>query len=226
MAPARCSPSTRSRRRGASRRSARHARSRSDERVLAPRGRAMPLGISDPGRLGTRSIDGAARAVDRRKGSLVHGAADADLWSTLALFESRLARSLGRGGVWLAGDAAHQAAPVSVHSMNSGLVESRELAARISRVKRAGAPPSLLEEFANERTSVATAPRRGPGGARASRGRPVGPGGPGEDRRLDSCLGRRPRTAAQADRPHSRAVRARARALDCGNTRDRNCRPK
>src|SRR6185503_16542454 len=40
-------------------------------------------------------------------------------WSTVGLFESRLTRSFGQGGVWLAGDAAHQAAPVGVHSMNS-----------------------------------------------------------------------------------------------------------
>jgi 2-polyprenyl-6-methoxyphenol hydroxylase-like FAD-dependent oxidoreductase len=69
-------------------------------------------------------------------------------WSTLGLFEWRLARSFGKGGVWLAGDAAHQAAPVGVHSMNSGLVEARELAARISRIQRAGAAPTLLQEFA------------------------------------------------------------------------------
>jgi 2-polyprenyl-6-methoxyphenol hydroxylase-like FAD-dependent oxidoreductase len=69
-------------------------------------------------------------------------------WSTLALFERRLARTLGKGGVWLAGDAAHQAAPVGVHSMNSGLVEARELAARISRIQREGGGPSLLQEFA------------------------------------------------------------------------------
>jgi 3-(3-hydroxy-phenyl)propionate hydroxylase len=71
-------------------------------------------------------------------------------WSTLALFEWRLARSFGKGGVWLAGDAAHQAAPVGVHSMNSGLVEARELAARISRIQHAGGAPSLLDEFATE----------------------------------------------------------------------------
>jgi 2-polyprenyl-6-methoxyphenol hydroxylase-like FAD-dependent oxidoreductase len=71
-------------------------------------------------------------------------------WSTLGLFERRLARSFGTGGVWLAGDAAHQAAPVGVHSMNSGLVEARELAARISRVQRAGEAPSLLQAFAAE----------------------------------------------------------------------------
>ena len=71
-------------------------------------------------------------------------------WSTLALFEARLARSFGKGGVWLAGDAAHQAAPVGVHSLNSGLVEARELATRMMRILRAGGAASLLEEFATE----------------------------------------------------------------------------
>jgi 2-polyprenyl-6-methoxyphenol hydroxylase-like FAD-dependent oxidoreductase len=69
-------------------------------------------------------------------------------WSTLAVFEPRLSRSFGKGGVWLAGDAAHQAAPIGVHSMNSGLVEARELAACISRILRGEGPSSLLDEFA------------------------------------------------------------------------------
>ena len=71
-------------------------------------------------------------------------------WSTLGLFERRLSRSFGKGGVWLAGDAAHQAAPIGVHSMNSGLAEAHELAVRISRILRAGERPSLLEEFGTE----------------------------------------------------------------------------
>jgi 2-polyprenyl-6-methoxyphenol hydroxylase-like FAD-dependent oxidoreductase len=71
-------------------------------------------------------------------------------WSTLGLFERRLTRTFGEGRIWLAGDAAHQAAPVGVHSMNSGLVEARELAARISRIQRKGGAPSLLQEFATE----------------------------------------------------------------------------
>jgi 2-polyprenyl-6-methoxyphenol hydroxylase-like FAD-dependent oxidoreductase len=71
-------------------------------------------------------------------------------WSTLGRFEPRLTRSFGHGRVWLAGDAAHHATPVGVHSMNSGLVEARELATRISRIQRAGGAPSLLQEFATE----------------------------------------------------------------------------
>jgi 2-polyprenyl-6-methoxyphenol hydroxylase-like FAD-dependent oxidoreductase len=71
-------------------------------------------------------------------------------WSTLALFEGRLVRSFGKGGVWLAGDAAHLAAPIGVHSLNSGLAEARELATRMTRILRAGGAASLLEEFATE----------------------------------------------------------------------------
>jgi len=71
-------------------------------------------------------------------------------WSTLGLFEPRLTRSFGRGSVWLAGDAAHQAAPVGVQSMNSGLVEARELAVRISRILRGEAAPALLDEFGRQ----------------------------------------------------------------------------
>jgi pentachlorophenol monooxygenase len=71
-------------------------------------------------------------------------------WSTMGLFESRLTRSFGKGRVWLAGDAAHQATPIGVHSMNSGLVEARELATRIARTLHGEGPSSLLEEFASE----------------------------------------------------------------------------
>jgi 2-polyprenyl-6-methoxyphenol hydroxylase-like FAD-dependent oxidoreductase len=61
-----------------------------------------------------------------------------------------VARSFGKGGVWLAGDAAHQAAPVAVLSMNSGLVEARELATRLMRILRAGGETTLLQQFAAE----------------------------------------------------------------------------
>ena len=63
-------------------------------------------------------------------------------WSTLGLFESRAARSFGQGGVWLAGDAAHQAAPVGVQSMNLGLV------VRMAESLRAGGTAAGLQEWA------------------------------------------------------------------------------
>ena len=84
------------------------------------------------------------------------GRASQVYWSTLARFDQRLARSFGQNGVWLAGDAAHQAAPVGVQSMNSGLFEARELAARISWALRERRAP-MLDELAAE---IQTAWRR------------------------------------------------------------------
>ena len=147
-------------------------------------------------------------------------------WSTLGLFQRRLTRSFGKGGVWLAGDAAHQAAPVGVHSMNSGLVEARELAARMMRILRAGGPRRYSRNSRPRRTKrgngsttpppTAHSTRGGdpgrPGGARASRAGLLGPADRGEDPRLHACLGRGCRTAAQADRSHGCAVRARPRS--------------
>ena len=69
-------------------------------------------------------------------------------WSTLGLFERQLARTFGKQNVLLAGDAAHQAGPVAVHSMNAGLVEAHELASRIAQIQRSEGTPTLLDEFA------------------------------------------------------------------------------
>lgn len=61
-------------------------------------------------------------------------AAPGDLaWSVAVQFERRLVSSLGRGGVWLAGDAAHLGPPIGVHSMNVGLAEAVDLAERCAR---------------------------------------------------------------------------------------------
>ena len=62
-------------------------------------------------------------------------------WSTCALFESRLARSFGKGGVWLAGRRAQ-------HEFGAG--GSARLAVRMMRILRAAGAASLLEEFATE----------------------------------------------------------------------------
>lgn len=72
-------------------------------------------------------------------------------WSVAVQFERRLASSFGRGGVWLAGDAAHLALPAGVHSMNLGLAEAHELGERIARVARKGGPADLLDDYGRER---------------------------------------------------------------------------
>jgi 2-polyprenyl-6-methoxyphenol hydroxylase-like FAD-dependent oxidoreductase len=67
------------------------------------------------------------------------------VWSTAVRFERRLAGRFGRDTVWLAGDAAHLASPIGNHSLNSGLREAHELAARVTRLLRQKAPADLLE---------------------------------------------------------------------------------
>jgi 2-polyprenyl-6-methoxyphenol hydroxylase-like FAD-dependent oxidoreductase len=49
-------------------------------------------------------------------------------WSVAVRFEHRLAERFGEGRAWLAGDAAHLAGPIGVHSMNLGLAEAEPLA--------------------------------------------------------------------------------------------------
>ncbi len=49
-------------------------------------------------------------------------------WRMIVRFEKRLAERFGNGRVWLAGDAAHLAAPIGMQSMNIGIREAGELA--------------------------------------------------------------------------------------------------
>jgi 2-polyprenyl-6-methoxyphenol hydroxylase-like FAD-dependent oxidoreductase len=57
-------------------------------------------------------------------------------WSIELRFERRLASSLGRGRVWLAGDAAHLTGPAGMQSMNAGLAEASSLVERLTQVAR------------------------------------------------------------------------------------------
>ena len=68
-------------------------------------------------------------------------------WRTLVRFEKRLASKFGEGGMWLAGDAAHLTGPAGVQSMNLGLFEGHDLAARIADVVKGGSAPSTLDGY-------------------------------------------------------------------------------
>jgi 2-polyprenyl-6-methoxyphenol hydroxylase-like FAD-dependent oxidoreductase len=68
-------------------------------------------------------------------------------WGTVIQFEHRLARQFGRDRAWLAGDAAHQTGPVGAQSMNLGMREAADLAARLARILGEDGPPSLLEAY-------------------------------------------------------------------------------
>jgi 2-polyprenyl-6-methoxyphenol hydroxylase-like FAD-dependent oxidoreductase len=52
---------------------------------------------------------------------------DAYQWGGVAEFRRALADRLGRGRVWLVGEAAHLTAPLGVHSLNVGIDEAYEL---------------------------------------------------------------------------------------------------
>jgi 2-polyprenyl-6-methoxyphenol hydroxylase-like FAD-dependent oxidoreductase len=71
------------------------------------------------------------------------------IWSVAIRFEQRLASRFGRGGLWLAGDSAHLANPVGVHSMNVGFREVRDLVERY-RGARDGASADTLNAYDTE----------------------------------------------------------------------------
>lgn len=78
------------------------------------------------------------------------GIAELD-WRTLVDFEPMVATRFGEGRCWLAGDAGHQTSPAGMQSMNVGLREASDLASRLARIVRQGAPPALLEDYNRER---------------------------------------------------------------------------
>ena len=71
-------------------------------------------------------------------------------WCTDVVFEHRLARQFGRNRCWLAGDAAHQAGPVGVQSMNVGLSEAATLAQNLRKILRERAPLESLDAYNRE----------------------------------------------------------------------------
>jgi len=71
-------------------------------------------------------------------------------WGADIQFAHRLARQFGRERAWLAGDAAHQTGPVGMQSMNLGMREGADLAARLRRILREKGSPDLLEGYSRE----------------------------------------------------------------------------
>ena len=74
-------------------------------------------------------------------------------WTALGLFERKLATAFGEGRVWMAGDAGHLTGPLGGQSMNVGLREADDLASRLVRVLRPGAPMGLLDDYNASRTA-------------------------------------------------------------------------
>jgi len=57
-------------------------------------------------------------------------------WGLVVGFERRLASPLGRGPLWIAGDAAHTMPPIGMQSMNAGLEEAHQLAGAMADALR------------------------------------------------------------------------------------------
>jgi len=72
-------------------------------------------------------------------------------WGTVTQFERRIARTFGKGRVWLAGDAAHVTSPFGGQSMNGGLFEAYDLARRIADSLSGKAPRHHLDAYGEER---------------------------------------------------------------------------
>jgi NADPH-dependent dioxygenase len=69
------------------------------------------------------------------------------LWITHVQFERQLVVRYGEGRCWLAGDAAHQASPGGMHSMNRGLLEAADLADNIKSILHGDSDLDMLQDF-------------------------------------------------------------------------------
>ena len=116
--------------------------------------------------------------------------------------ELRQRRRLARRGRRAPGGSSRCAQ----HEFGAGR-SARAGSAHIANPARGGSAAASPRVRDRDARGVAMAPRHRPDGAGASRSRPVGPTVRGEDPCLHSCLGRRPRTAAQADRSDGRALK-------------------
>ncbi|MDB6023308.1 MAG: putative Monooxygenase FAD-binding protein [Pedosphaera sp.] len=76
-----------------------------------------------------------------------HGRIQDIVWAEDMPCEHRLARRFGRDRAWLAGDAAHQTGPIAMQSMNLGLAEAADLAAKLTQILRENGSPDLLETY-------------------------------------------------------------------------------
>lgn len=68
-------------------------------------------------------------------------------WSVRICFQPGLASRFGTLRGWLVGDAAHQTGPVGVQSLNAGLCEAEDLAAKLTSVLRQSFPLRLIESY-------------------------------------------------------------------------------
>jgi len=91
------------------------------------------------------------RSLVARRAPWYENGVSAINWGTVMHFERRIARTFGKGRVWLAGDAAHVTSPFGGQSVNGGLFEANDLVGRIADSLSGKAPPRHLEAYGDER---------------------------------------------------------------------------
>ncbi len=72
-------------------------------------------------------------------------------WAAEVTFQPQVAVAFGTDHVWLAGDAAHQALPLGMQSMNIGILEASDLARRLVDVLANRSKRDVLTDYNSER---------------------------------------------------------------------------
>jgi 2-polyprenyl-6-methoxyphenol hydroxylase-like FAD-dependent oxidoreductase len=77
------------------------------------------------------------------------------LWSSKFRVHHRIARTFRRGGIFLAGDAAHVHSPAAGQGMNTGIADAFDLATRLAAVLTGQAGEQVLDEYDVHRRAAA-----------------------------------------------------------------------
>jgi 2-polyprenyl-6-methoxyphenol hydroxylase-like FAD-dependent oxidoreductase len=111
------------------------------------------IGMQVPGESAPRYTEELLRELASQRAPWFDAPLGSIAWAGDVRFERRLAASFGQGGVWLAGDSAHQTGPIGVQSMNEGIQEAIRISEAITVAVR-DPNSALLRGYANERLAL------------------------------------------------------------------------